>query len=856
MKKLSDYKETDFLVSDVKLEFDIFDDKTIVSNSSRYQKNPRTKGRSVVLNGAKLKLLDFQIDDAPFEQYQIKTDENSEIELSFSHESDSFVLKTVVEINPKDNKSLEGLYVGDGVYCTQNEPEGFRQIALHPDRPDVMSKYATTIKADKKRYPHLLSNGNPVEKGDLEDGRHYVTWEDPFAKPCYLFALVAGDLAKTSDSFITQSGKAVKIDFFCDKGNEARLAHAMESLKLAMKWDEDTFGLEYDLDRYMVVAIDAFNMGAMENKSLNIFNARAVLCDEKSSQDHDFRLIRDIIGHEYFHNWTGNRITCKNWFHLSLKEGLTVYREHRFAADMGDPFIKRIEEAKFIKEVQFKEAAGPMSHPVLPKEYSEINNFYTPTIYQKGSELIGMIETFIGREAFGKGMDAYIKDYDGQAVGIEEFILSMEKASFFDLKSFRKWYDQKRTPVVQVTEAYREGTLILTLEQSIKEPGVYNALPIPILAAFFNKDGEKIETRCGRVSSKEHLLILKDKKQDFIIENVYQYRASSLLRRFSAPVVLLENKTIDDYLFLYAYDDDGYVRHASGEQAHIMGIEEVLKRGKTSIAERVAEIFKTFLAYKDFNEDYLAYLIDQPRLDLAARTLNYYDYPKLGEAQKIYTKAVASKIDDELKKAYNRVYGAEGNDEISARHRALEAILLWYVCDPNLAYNQYFGLKRIDHKISALSVINSHPGKKRDEAFSDFYSTWKDDNLVICKYFTALTKGETSLKTIESALNDEVFSLESPNKVKALLGSYLNNFSAFHKDYEGSYPLLAQIIVKIDGFNPNLSSLLVNKAFSDYANLPPYLKKPMKDALETVKRGVKSRHALEQVEAVLTSDLL
>ncbi|MCK5518092.1 MAG: aminopeptidase N, partial [Alphaproteobacteria bacterium] len=543
-KYLKDYKKPDFRIDSIHLFFDIRDGATTVISKTIFERINK-EVRNLVLDGENLVLKSVEINGEILSSSRLVTDQNS---LTIMDVPDQFTLDIITETYPEKNIALEGLYKSSGNYCTQCEPEGFRKITYYPDRSDVMTKFTTRIEADKKSCSVLLSNGNCVEKGDIGDGRHFAVWHDPFVKPSYLFALVAGNLGCISDDFTTMSGKKVDLNIYVNPGNEGKCAHAMQSLKHAMKWDEEKYGCEYDLGTFNIVAVDDFNFGAMENKSLNIFNSRLILANPETATDNDYLAIEGVVAHEYFHNWTGNRITCRDWFQLSLKEGLTVFRDQCFSANMNSEDVQRIDDVQTLRNAQFPEDDSPMAHPVRPDSYIEINNFYTATVYEKGAEVIRMMHTLLGAEKYRKGTDLYFQRHDGQAVTCDDFVQCMQDASGVDLGQFRLWYSQAGTPEITANCVYdaAKNIFTLTLEQKIPDTrGQTGKKPmhIPVLTGLLDGKGQDI------LPEKTRVLHLKEKKQDFVFENIVEKPVPSILRGFSAPVKMLSDLTEDDLLF-------------------------------------------------------------------------------------------------------------------------------------------------------------------------------------------------------------------------------------------------------------------------------------------------------------------
>ncbi|MGZ3634171.1 MAG: aminopeptidase N, partial [Parachlamydiaceae bacterium] len=566
---LKNYTPPNYLIKKVHLCFDLEDEKTLVTSKMDFIRNPEsTSNFSLVLNGEELKLHSIKLDGRLLSDAEYDVDEKI---LTIHNPPQAFTLQIENEINPKKNTALEGLYKSGGIFCTQNEPEGFRRITYFLDRSDVMAKYTTKIMADQKRYPILLSNGNEIGRGSLDNGRHWVEWQDPFAKPSYLFALVAGDLGLVSDTFTTMSGRKIDLRIYCDKGNEGKCAHAMQSLIKAMRWDEEVFGLEYDLDIYMIVAVDAFNMGAMENKGLNIFNTSCVLGDPSTATDANYARIETVIAHEYFHNWTGNRVTCRDWFQLTLKEGLTVFRDQEFSSDMQSRAVKRIEDVMTLRGRQFAEDAGPTAHPIKPKSYLEVNNFYTATVYNKGAEVIRMIQTLIGKEVFCRGITKYFELYDGQAVTTEDFIYAMEQVSGRNFTQFRRWYSQAGTPIVEIDSQYdaNKKTLSLCVKQRC-EPTADNSekepFHFPLALGLLGKDGHDLPLQIAGKRLSQSLIEIAQPEETFVFENVEELPVLSINRNFAAPIKIEMDVSKSDLLFLMAHDSDPFNRWEAGQK--------------------------------------------------------------------------------------------------------------------------------------------------------------------------------------------------------------------------------------------------------------------------------------------------
>ncbi|MEW8500018.1 MAG: aminopeptidase N, partial [Candidatus Thiodiazotropha taylori] len=662
---LKDYQPPHFLVDQVSLEFDLQQDRTLVTSRLQMRRNPASTEQNpeLVLDGEKLKLLQLAIDDQELDETSYQLDDHG---LTIADVKQRFTLSTQVEIRPQENTALEGLYQSGKMYCTQCEAEGFRRITYFPDRPDVMASFDTTIIADKAAYPVLLSNGNCVQQQDLPEGRHQVRWEDPFPKPCYLFALVAGDLRFQQDSYTTGSGREVDLRIYVEPENIDKCDHAMVSLKHAMAWDEERYGREYDLDIFMIVAVNDFNMGAMENKGLNIFNSKFVLARPDTATDSDFQHIEGVIAHEYFHNWTGNRITCRDWFQLSLKEGLTVFRDQEFSADMGSRGVKRIEDVRLLRSHQFAEDAGPMAHPVRPESYIEINNFYTVTVYEKGAEVVRMQANLLGAETYRKATDLYFERHDGEAVTTDDFVKCMEDASARDLSQFRLWYSQSGTPQVRVSTDYDEqqGRLQITFSQITPEtPGQKQKKPfhIPIALALLDSQGESLplNRRAGAAGSfKEQVLELTEATQTFVFHDLPQQPVPSILRGFSAPVKLEYDYSDDQLMFLMAKESDDFNRWDAAQtlaRRTLLKLVEACQQGQSlALPGGFVEAYRLALTDQQADKALLSELLSLPSESTIGDQMTQVDVEAIHQARQWLKQALAEALRDDFSAVYER----------------------------------------------------------------------------------------------------------------------------------------------------------------------------------------------------------
>ena len=855
--KLSDYKAPDYLVETIDLTFTLDSTKTLVQSKMKMKKNTQDNA-PLVLNGEELVLKSVKINGAATTDYVHNTETHT---LTIAKVPAEFVLEIENEINPEANKTLDGLYKSGTIFCTQNEPEGFRRITFYVDRPDNMAKFTTKIIADKKLYPVLLSNGNPIARGDLDNGKHFVTWEDPFKKPSYLYALVAGDLGVIKDTFKTRSGRTVALEIYCDKGNEHKCNHAMESLKKSMKWDEDRFGLEYDLDIYMIVAVDAFNMGAMENKGLNIFNSAYVLADQKSATDTNFYGIESVIGHEYFHNWTGNRITCRDWFQLTLKEGLTVFRDQEFSADMNSRNVERIQSVMGLRASQFAEDAGPTSHPIKPSTYIEINNFYTATIYEKGAEVIRMIQTLLGVDGFRKGMDKYFELFDGQAVRTEDFIHAMSVANNnFDFTQFKNWYSQNGTPKETATTNYdaAKKQLKLTLEQHLPENTIPGALAyhIPFKVGLVGANGNDLVSKT---------LEIKKMKEEFVFDNINERPVASLNRDFSSPVKLTSDLSFDDQLFLMANDSDSFNRFEAAQVVATKIMTELIadvKAGRSlELNGKYVEAFGKVLKDTKIDAAFKALSMTIPSEGIMHQEQAEIMYPETEKARDFMKKALANAHHDELAKIYQSVntkgeykLDSKSMGERDLKNKALD--LLSYADNDKykkLAYEQFTTASNMTDEIGALSTLVNSNSTYKDEALKSFYVKWKNETLVMQKWLTVQAQAsyDSTYENVLKLENDAVYDRTIPNLVRSLLLQFAMNKMQFNHPTGRGYKLIADRMLELDKLNPQVASRLAS-AFKDYKRLPANLKNLMKPELDRVlKTDGLSKNVFEIVSKIL-----
>ena len=824
---LKDYTVFDFIIEELQLTFQLFDNHTLVVAEARYKKNPlsTTEKPALMLFGEQLELLALTQNGVPLVAESYHMDEKS---LVIDSPPDNFSLNIVTRIYPAKNTALEGLYRSSGNYCTQCEAEGFRKITYYPDRPDVLTKFTTRIEADKQSCPVLLSNGNLLEKGDLDNGRHYAVWQDPFPKPCYLFALVAGQLVCLEDVFVTGSGKKVLLKIYTEKRNQGKCLHAMQSLKKAMRWDEEVYGLEYDLETFMIVAVDDFNMGAMENKGLNVFNAKYVLSTPESATDQDYLGIEGVVAHEYFHNWTGNRVTCRDWFQLSLKEGLTVFRDQEFSADMNSPAVQRIDDVRILKNFQFKEDSGPMAHPVRPESYMEINNFYTATVYNKGAEVIRMMHTLLGREKFRLGMDLYFQRHDGQAVTCDDFVAAISHASAIDLNQFKNWYSQAGTPVLHVKEEWQKDTeeYRLTVRQEPSgSPASTNHQPfhMPLAVGLLGTKGDDLLENFDQGTS---VLQLREREQMFVFTGIKERPVLSFLRNFSAPVKVKQFQSRKELTFLMRHDSNLFNRWDASARLAGEVILETAQQLRAKQQVMVDECYRQAVTHnlrqKVEDSALLALSLSLPPETTLAQDMEIVDPDSLHGARQMVKMQLAQDNAPFFLELYlkNRETGDYSLSAEAMGRRSLKNVALSYLMslDPlpedylNLCVLQYRTASNMTDCIAALASLVNLDHQIRHELLADFHRKWAEDSLVLDKWFTlqALSILPDTLQKVESLLDHSSFSIENPNKVRALIGAFCtNNHVRFHERNGAGYVFLADKILQLNAINPQIAARLV-----------------------------------------------
>lgn len=842
--RLADYTPPSFLIDTVHLDVDFQADCALVSARLMMRRNPlATADAALVLDGEELELLSVSLDGVALspEAYQLTANQ-----LTLNHLPNAFRLDTVTRIHPDGNTQLSGLYRSANGYFTQCEAQGFRRITWFMDRPDVMSRYTVTIHADQAALPQLLSNGNPLDSGIEAGGRHWARWQDPHPKPCYLFALVAAKLEVLQDHYRTLSGREVQLAIYVEPGKLDQCAHAMAALKKSMQWDEQTFGLECDLDHYMIVAVSDFNMGAMENKGLNIFNTKYVL----ARADVDFENIDRVVAHEYFHNWTGNRVTCRDWFQLSLKEGLTVFRDQQFGADVHSPSVARIREVRALRASQFPEDSGPMAHPVRPASYIEINNFYTATIYNKGAEVVRMIQTLAGHAAFRRGMDLYFARYDGQAVTCDEFVAAMADASGVDLGQFMRWYEQAGTPHIRVEgcfEADRQR-YVLTLTQSGKAG--QQPYHIPVAIGLVGPDGEDMPLRmqgCAAAPT-QRVLSLQQKTQEFVFEGISAAPIPSLLRDFSAPVVLDFAYSDAELAHLMAHDSDAFNRWEAWQRLAtrlILAATAAIRAGDTPVwPVSYATAAARVLADADKDPAFAAEALSLPGEATLAEQLDEVDPDALHAARNGLRRFIAEQLADELAACYQRLASSDAYrpDAVDAARRVLRNVCLGYLCENDtaegraMALQQFNSADNMTDQFAALSVLVQGSGDERIQALEAFYRRWQAEPLVVDKWLQvqATSRSEHTLADVQRLTEHPAFDLRNPNKVYALLRAFGSNHVRFHAADGSGYRFLAEQTLKLDAINPQVASRLA-RCFDHWRKFDRQRQTHARTALETLR---------------------
>ena len=830
---LKDYQQPDYWIDETHLTFELFDDHALVHSRLAMRVNEGKQSTSLpklVLDGQELALVSVALDDQPLAEadYQITADN-----LTLQPVSAQFELSITTRIHPRENTALEGLYQSGDMFCTQCEAEGFRKITYYLDRPDVMSRFTTTVIADRDGFPVLLSNGNPIASGEHEGGRHWITWEDPFPKPAYLFALVAGDLCLIRDSFTTMSGREIDLRIYVEPENREQCDHAMDSLKRSMRWDEQAYGREYDLDIFMIVAVNDFNMGAMENKGLNIFNSSCVLAHADTATDMAFQRVEAVVAHEYFHNWSGNRVTCRDWFQLSLKEGFTVFRDAQFSADMNSATVKRIEDVTFLRANQFAEDAGPMAHPVRPDSFIEISNFYTLTVYEKGAEVVRMLHTLLGEEGFRKGTDLYFERHDGQAVTCDDFIKALEDANAVDLTQFKRWYSQGGTPRLKVSSQYDStaGTISLTFNQSCPPtPGQPDKAPfvIPVRMALLDAQGRELNLKLvGEQQSRgtETVLSVTEHEQTFVFEDLSGEPLPSLLRNFSAPVKMSYPYSRDDRVFLAKHDPDGFNRWEAAQSLAVdvlQGLVEIHQAARPLLLDqRLLDVYRSVLTNDALDPAMVAEIIRLPTESYLVELAEVADVDAIHHVREWVRLELATTLNEEMWAAFKRLddRAPYSPDAASVARRSLKNTLLGYLMQSGSAealsacVRQFVEANNMTDRQAALAaLVNSEHEEQKAAALAEFAERWSGYPLVMDQWFGVQSASTLpgALERVKSLMEHPAFTLRNPNKVRALIGSFAaQNLVNFHHPDGAGYRFLADQIIVLNEMNPQIASRLL-----------------------------------------------
>jgi len=876
---LKDYTAPDYRFAKVVLDFELGEEVTVVGNTISVEPTFAAGGdpRPLFLNGdPTVELAGVEVNGTALDaSAYVLTKKGITIT---APPAAPFELKITTKIKPQENTELEGLYKSSGNFCTQCEAEGFRRITFYQDRPDVMSEFTTRITADKAKYPVLLSNGNLVDSGDLDGGKHFTVWEDPFPKPAYLFALVAGDLGMIEDKFTTKSGREVALRIYVEEHNLDKADWAMVSLIKSMKWDEDVFGLEYDLDLFNIVAVDDFNMGAMENKSLNIFNSRLVLATPQTATDMDYSAIEGVVAHEYFHNWTGNRVTCRDWFQLSLKEGLTVYRDQEFSADMNSRGVKRIGDVARLRMAQFPQDAGPMAHPIRPESYIKMDNFYTVTVYEKGAEVVRMYETLLGKDGFRKGMDLYFERHDGQAVTCDDFLAAMADANGADLAAFKPWYSQAGTPKLDVTTEYDAAakTFTMTCTQSTPTtPGQSDKKPVlmPIAVGLLASDGSDMELtlegEAGTAGETTKVLRLSEASQTFVFTNVAEKPVPSILRNFSAPVRLSTDLTQEDLIFLMANDSDQFNRWEAGQtltRALLLDLVEKAGTGEELVMDQaIVDAMRNIVNLaKEEGADkaFIARAMALPSEGELSEMVVPANPDVIHAARDFVVKTLAKELKEELlwtmRDNTSEKYERDGESRAARTLKNTCLALLSHLEDPEIDAEAFRRFKTADNmtdQISALSALSGRADcKERDEAIDMFYEQWKHDPLIMNKWL-GLQAGASlpnNVENVKRLVDHPAFDIKNPNKVYSLVGGFVGGTPInFHAADGSGYEFLGDIVLKIDKLNGGVAARMVG-GFTRWRKYDEKRQEMMKAQLERI---VKTEGLSENVFEIVSKSL-
>ena len=864
---LKDYQQPAFWIDTVDLVFDLEDDHALVTASVDYKRNADSTLTDLELFGEELELEGIAINGYELSKSDYQLTDSG---MTLSNLADEFTLVITTKIYPHTNTSLDGLYQSSGNFCTQCEAQGFRKITYFLDRPDVMGVFTTTIRADKKKNPVMLSNGNLIASGDLDgdiagegnNGKHFAKWNDPFKKPAYLFALVAGDLEHVSDTFTTMSGREVNLEIYTEEHNIDKCDHAMQSLKRAMKWDEERFGLEYDLDIFMIVAVDDFNMGAMENKGLNVFNSKLVFASPETATDNDYINIEAVIGHEYFHNWTGNRVTCRDWFQLSLKEGLTVFRDQEFTSDMNSRAVKRIEDVRMLRTHQFTEDSSPMAHPIRPQSFMEINNFYTMTVYEKGAEVVRLYNTLLGQDGFRKGMDLYFERHDGQAVTTEDFLAAMADGAGteqgIDLSQMQNWYDQAGTPILDVNMEYDADAKTCTLNfsqryfdsDSDSDAPAQKPVLIPMNFALLNQSAsdDNMGNELDREMHSDTIQITK-KEQSITLENIESKPLPSLLRDFSAPVKLNYDYSVDDTIFLMQHDSDDFNRwEASQRLAKTLLLEMLDQKSKgeaLGVEPKVIDAYQDVLENESLDHALRAEALTLPSETDLAEMVEKADPEAIHEVRQFLVKSISQGLRLPLESTYEALQeqGEYKIDAASIGKRRLKNVCLNYlgkINDPSIqeqCYQQFSHAQNMTDTLSALAVLMNVECPQRQQAIDDFEQKWQHNTLVMDKWFAmqASSSLPDTLDNVKILMNHKLWSIKNPNKVRSLIGAFaMGNPVNFHKADGSGYQFHADRVLELDKLNPQVASRMV-RALMNWRHYEEGRSELMRTQLERIK---------------------
>ncbi len=850
-----DYRAPDYWIDQVELRFELGEEYTEVQARLNLRRNAAVNDghQPLVLNGQDMELHALRLNGRTVSADTYQIDDR---QLTLPAVPDHCTLDITTRLRPQDNTALEGLYQSSGNFCTQCEAEGFRRMTYFLDRPDVMAVYRVTIVADQARYPVLLSNGNLVDSGRFDDGRHWASWYDPFPKPSYLFALVAGNLSHIEDRFTTRSGREVVLRVYSESQHVDQCEHAMHSLKKAMRWDEQRFGREYDLDIYNIVAVGDFNMGAMENKGLNVFNTKYVLAKPDTATDSDYQHIEGVIAHEYFHNWTGNRVTCRDWFQLSLKEGLTVFRDQEFSSDMGSRGVKRINDVALLRAVQFPQDTSPMAHPVRPDSYIEINNFYTVTVYEKGAEIIRMLHQLLGEAGFRHGLDLYFERHDGQAVTCDDFVSALADANDLDLEQFRLWYSQAGTPTVTVTDDYDSVRQCYTLTVQQHTPpasGQSDKLPlhVPLALGLLGEAGQELPLQLAGENAPApegtRVLELREAEQRFTFVNVPERPIPSLLRGFSAPVKLNYDYQDRDLRFLLAHDSDAFNRWEAGQQLAIraiLGLVDDYRQGRElQQPTALADVFGQVLTDARADPALRALALSLPSESYLGEQMATVDVDGIHAARTHLRQSLAQHLRSELQTTYeeHQDHGPYRLDGAAIGRRSLKNRCLDYLvatADADgyaLAERQYREAHNMTDQLAALQALAHSDATVRAQVLTDFYQRWQHDPLVVDKWFTlqATAPGPDTLMQVTELLDHAAFNLKNPNKVRALLGAFSHNPTAFHAAAGSGYAFVADHVIKLNLINPQVAARLLG-VFSRWARYDRSRQELMRSQLKRI----------------------